>query len=351
MNRLDTIIVGSGIAGITLAWELYRRDKTFIIISNPSLSKASIIAPGVWNPIVFKRISPTWNASHLINALLPFYEYVEQKLDQRLIKSFDLLHCISNVNEEKLWKQKQELYPKFLQDIVSLKKYQHPFLKNDLHCGKVDHAGRLNVSEYLYYSIEFFQSINAYVEGNFDYNNLIIDKNAVFYGNWVTNHIVFCEGHLLKYNPYFKFVKLQPAKGEIIEIETEHSILPENIILHKQISIIPHAHCRYFIGSNYEWKDLNEQPTEAIRKKFLSMFEAIFNVSYQVIGHYAGIRPAADRRPILGNHPEFSNVHIFNGLGTKGVMLAPYCAMHLVDSIFCNKNIPGEMNVNRFVST
>lgn len=354
MRYVDCIIVGSGIAGITLAWELYNKNKTFVIISNPQLSKSSVIAPGVWNPIIFKRITPTWNASQLINTLIPFYQKIENILKHQLLLPLEILHYINNENEKKLWRQKQELYPKFLQDIIYLNKSQYSFLIDDnCICGKVISAGRLNVSEYIYYSIEFFKSIHAYTENNFYHNTLIINNNKVEYENWLASNIIFCEGYLIKDNPYFKFALsgLKPAKGEIIEIETEYSILPENTILHKQISIIPNGKNKYLIGSNYEWKQLDEKPTQSIKEKFLSHFESIFNVSYQVIGHYAGVRPAAiDRRPILGKHPKLSNVYIFNGLGTKGVMLAPCSTQYLFNLIFYNKVIDKEMNVERFLN-
>ena len=70
----------------------------------------------------------------------------------------------------------------------------------------------------------------------------------------------------------------------------------------------------------------------------------------EVLEHEVGIRPTViDRRPLLGKHPEFDNILIFNGLGTKGVMLAPYFAQHLVDFIEGNiLELEGEVNINRF---
>ncbi len=350
MKKLDCIIVGSGIAGITLAWELYRRAKSFLIISNPKLSGSSIIAPGVWNPVVFKRITPTWNATALINTLLPFYQYTEKILNRSYLQEIEILHCINNENEKRIWVQKQSLYPKFLREITCLKKQNVKSLKDvEIICGKVSNCGRLNTSEYIYYSIEFFKTINAYSEKNFNYNMLISQNHKeVEYENIKTQNIVFCEGYLIKNNPHFNFVKLKPAKGEIVEIETAFPVLPDNTILHKQINIIPNGKNKYLLGSNYEWKDIDETPTQNIKEKFLSLFENIFDVEYQIVGHYAGIRPAADRRPILGKHPQLSNFYILNGLGTKGVMLAPYCAIQLADCIFHQKETDKEVSVERF---
>jgi glycine/D-amino acid oxidase-like deaminating enzyme len=60
---------------------------------------------------------------------------------------------------------------------------------------------------------------------------------------------------------------------------------------------------------------------------------------YQIIGQEWGMRPTtADRRPVLGQHPEFNQLLVFNGLGTKGVSLAPYFSHTLVQ--WMEKGIP-----------
>ncbi len=41
----------------------------------------------------------------------------------------------------------------------------------------------------------------------------------------------------------------------------------------------------------------------------------------------AGVRPTVkDRRPLIGTHPMHSQLHVLNGLGTRGVMLGPAMA-------------------------
>ncbi|GIV26554.1 MAG: FAD-dependent oxidoreductase [Bacteroidia bacterium] len=349
MKNVDVIIVGSGIAGINLAWEFYHRNISFVIISQPKLSQSSLIAPGVWNPIVFKRITTTWNASLLINELYRFYNRIENLLQKNLIQNLKIWHVLNSHDEEKLWIQKAEMYPRFLNSIQTFENQYHSGLKKDIKVGEVIQCGRLNTSEYIYYSIKFFENQNWFIESFFYPDLLYIKENQIEYDSIRAKHIVFCEGYKVKDNPFFSFVPLKPAKGEIIEIETKNNILPENTILHKHISIIPNGHHKYLIGSNYDWENLNDEPTEGVKQKFLKEFEELFDVDYEVIGHYAGVRPAADRRPILGHHPEYKNLWIFNGLGTKGIMLSPYCSKILAEAIFNGKCIDDEINVTRFL--
>lgn len=349
MKKVDVIIVGSGIAGINLAWELYQRNHTFVLISQPKLSLSSLIAPGIWNPIVFKRITTTWNASVLINNLLSFYSNIENSLQKNLIRHLKIWHVLNSSEEEKLWTKKEELYPRFLNSIQTIQQKNFIGLKQNLKVGEVNHCGRLITTEYIYYSIDFFKKQNSFIENIFYHDLLNIKDNQIEYDNILAQHIVFCEGYKVKENPLFSFVSLKPAKGEIVEIETKTNLLPENIILHKHINIIPNGNNKYLISSNYDWANLNDTPTEEVKQKLLLEFEEVFKTDYQIIGHYAGVRPAADRRPILGSHPEYKNVWIFNGLGTKGIMLSPYCAKVLAEAMFNGKIIDSEINVKRFL--
>ena len=76
----------------------------------------------------------------------------------------------------------------------------------------------------------------------------------------------------------------------------------------------------------------------------------LISATYEIEYHWAGVRPTvSDRRPILGQNPGSKNIYIFNGLGTKGVMLAPYFAKEMMkclgDSGYC---LDAEVDVRRF---
>ena len=63
----------------------------------------------------------------------------------------------------------------------------------------------------------------------------------------------------------------------------------------------------------------------------------------------AGVRPTvSDRRPLLGTHPSQKNAHIFNGLGTKGVMIAPYYSAHLINHLIDGVELEKEVDIGRF---
>ena len=66
-------------------------------------------------------------------------------------------------------------------------------------------------------------------------------------------------------------------------------------------------------------------------------------------GHHAGIRPTMlDRRPVLGRHPEYPSLYVYNGLGTKGYMLAPLLSKEMADFILTETAVDKEVSLGRF---
>ncbi len=85
------------------------------------------------------------------------------------------------------------------------------------------------------------------------------------------------------------------------------------------------------VGATYEWNDLSEKPSEKGRQFLIEKLNELLDTEYEIVNHITGIRPTTkDRRAIVGEHPEHKGMYILNGLGTKGVMQAPYLAKELI---------------------
>ena len=105
------------------------------------------------------------------------------------------------------------------------------------------------------------------------------------------------------------------------------------------------------IGATFEWKELDNIPTEKGKNELLRHLEKNFNYSdWEVLEHKAGIRPTvSDRRPMAGVHPNYKNVFIFNGLGTKGVLIGPWMSKKMVKFLLNGESLPVEGDIQRFV--
>jgi glycine/D-amino acid oxidase-like deaminating enzyme len=76
----------------------------------------------------------------------------------------------------------------------------------------------------------------------------------------------------------------------------------------------------------------------------------MLDCDFEIIDQLAGVRPTVrDRKPILGAHPEYKNIFILNGFGSRGVMAAPSLSKKLINLIFEKKEVDKEINLDRFL--
>ena len=100
--KYDYIIVGSGLASIMFAEQLRLHNKSFIVISNRS-QQASVVASGLYNPVVLKRFTATWNASAHLESAIPKYAALEQLLDLKLDYVLPIHRVFNSVKEQNNW--------------------------------------------------------------------------------------------------------------------------------------------------------------------------------------------------------------------------------------------------------
>ena len=171
--------------------------------------------------------------------------------------------------------------------------------------------------------------------------------NHVRYGDLKARRVVFCEGFGMRGNPFFNYLPLQGTKGELLTINAPE--LREDRIVKSGVFFIPLGHDRYRVGATYAWNDYTQEPTSAAREQLLGQLRKFVRCDFEVEGQVAGIRPTVpDRRPLLGRHPERPQLFALNGLGSRGVLIAPYAASRLVAHMEGGQPLPPEMDIARY---
>jgi len=325
----DVIIVGQGIAGTVLALSYIQKGYSVCVISNNELSNSSRVAAGIWNPIVFKRLTKTWMADELIPFAKQFYLFAEKTLKVPLYTERQILKPFTENQEEQFWLKKSISDNQYLENAI-YNNYQISSKKTIISYSLVKQAGNINLTSLLNEAKTFIVNKHHYLNTEFNFNNLIINEDAITYQNIQAKQIVFCEGYLMAKNPYFNWIPLKPAKGETLTIRSKDINLG-NVIFNKGFYILPLGEDLYKIGATYEWENLNDNPSEKGKEELISKISASITNSFEILKHEAGVRPSViDRRPVVGKHPEYHNVSIFNGFGTKGVIIAPYFADYII---------------------
>lgn len=286
----------------------------------------------------------------MVDELLPImknrYRELEKLLDENFYFEKNILKPLSD-QELLLWeKKKADLgYQNYIYNISENAVIDG--IRDAAAFGEVSGAGYLNLPAFLKQAESYFREKELLTEAKINSTDLTIEKGRFQIGEIGAGKIIFCEGHHLYQNPLFSFVNMNPAKGEVLLIHAPS--LSEEYILNKQVFVLPVGEHRFKVGSTYEWDDLSESPTKQGKESILQRLEHLIKVDYSIEDHQAGVRPTVvDRRPVLGVHPEYPNIFVFNGLGTKGVMIGPGMAKE-----FCNflegEQLMSEVNVNRFL--
>src|SRR5690606_3296393 len=102
MKKVDYIIVGLGIAGISLCEELLKHNKSFTVIDNGTKGSTAK-SGGVFNPTVLKRFTAAWNASAFFPAAVNFYTGLSKKLKQKIFTETPILRIFKSVEEQNNW--------------------------------------------------------------------------------------------------------------------------------------------------------------------------------------------------------------------------------------------------------
>ena len=106
MINVDFIIVGQGLAGSVLSLKLIEQGYSVKVIDKPELSSCSKIAAGIWNPVVFKRLTKSWMIDELLPELLQFYKQTELLFNSPLITERCIIKLFSEQQEVDLWEKK-----------------------------------------------------------------------------------------------------------------------------------------------------------------------------------------------------------------------------------------------------
>lgn len=345
-HMTDYLIVGLGLAGIAFAETLERNDKSFKVISDVSQSSSSVAA-GMYNPVILKRLTLAWKAKEQLGQVAQFYAGLERKLDVKLNYKIPVLRRFATVGEQNAWFE--ALDKKGLRDFLSpdIIENKNDFIDAPYGFGCVLNTGRIDtkqlVSKYCTYLLER-DRLNC---ERFDFEDFKVYKDQVEYKSIKAKQIVFAEGYGLNQNPFFNYLPLNGTKGELLTIQATD--LKEPNVIKGSVFIIPLEGDLYRVGATYKWKDKSNLPTAEAKEELLEKLRSFLKCDFKVIDHLAGIRPTVvDRMPLVGKHPDHNNLYVLNGLGSRGVMIAPFASEQLFHFIEKRAALDSEIDIMRF---
>ncbi len=347
MSEVDFIIVGQGLAGITLATHLHKMGKKIVVFDRYNRVSSSRVAAGLYNPITGRKMVKTWRADDLFPYVEEYYGQLEKNTKVSFLFRKPIYRPFKSLEEQNEWsgRSSDPSYTSYIKSVFFDKAY--PGVNDPLGGLLLQNCGYLDVNKFLDSVLNYLKNDGIQIESeSFNLSYLKIDKTKVHYSKYIAEKIIFCDGVEMKNSPYFSYLPFAPVKGEILEIESKLNL---DVVANRGIFVIPLGESRFRVGSTYDNYDMTLEPTNKAKEVLEDKLKELITVNYEVREHTAGIRPATkDRKPLLGMHPKYKNVGIFNGLGAKGVSLAPFYASQFARHLVYQSELDSEVDIARY---
>ena len=317
---MRVLVIGQGLAGTLFSHVALQRGWDCHVI-DAGLPSASSVAAGMFNPMSFRRVVEVWDAQSHLDALKATMDDFSAILDAPFLHPLPIRKRLANADYAAIWNEK-------CADCPWISPVQ--FKDGEANYGTVTGGGWVNLQSLIPLWREHLSN-----SGRFEKRTFAVSENAT---DW--DVVVDCRGLAMRDAPAGIPLDLRANRGEILTVEhdseSQASPVPQKLILNFGKWTLPIAPNLWRLGASYEWhrEDLESTPETAafLHDALEKELGTSSNLKTQL--HQVGLRPVSrDRRPIVGPMPGRPEWFVFNGLGTRGVLIGPKWAQNLAEQI------------------
>jgi len=343
------LIIGQGLAGALLAHALRQRGAPVTVLDAAGGS-ASRIASGAINPVLGARLHRAANLATFLPAALRIYRGLEEELGTPLVHELSALWLHGTAEEATHFVLRAAADPELLEADVSTADIEAAF-RLRYGAGRVAPLYRIAVGAMLDALRERLVAAGALREEAFDFAQLKMDSDGgVIYDGMRASGLIFCEGASAVHNPFFSALPWAPAAGEALLLSV--SGLPRGAVYKfggHTLSPWPDGEDAWWFGASYRWDTLEPAPTAAFRGAAEAALASWLTLPYRITNHRAGVRPSTvDRKAFVGLHPVHPRIGLLNGLGSKGVLTAPFLAENFAAHLTEGTPLMPEADIARY---
>lgn len=348
MKKVDFLIVGQGIAGTVISHQLLNQGFSVCVVDKIKDNSASRIAAGVYNPVAYRKLKRAEFVEFLLPYMNEYYQLLEKELNTPFFNPMSFLKLLTDIEELNNWQIQcgnETNAPYMSSDIF--KDDFHTGILNPYGAGQVLQSGIVKLPVLLDTWKAILKEKEALIDEVFDYDKLKISETSIQYKELEASKVIFSEGVGVIHNPWFNWLPIQRFKGEVLEIYAPKLQLDR--MVNRGVFLLPKGMGYFTVGATHDWKNVDEIPTETGKQELLEKLNKIINVDFEVTDHIAGFRPSArDRHPYIGVHPNDDRLFVFNGLGSKGVIMVPWLTNQFISGME-NLTWPKEFDIKRYI--
>lgn len=325
------LIVGGGLAGVALAWRLWQRGVPFVLVDPGHDETCSKIAAGLVTPITGMRLTVSPGFAEHLAAARQFYHEIGSALDRQFYREMPHVRLFKDEREARHWQSRasEQRFQEWLDPGAPSPLVDDRFFHGELGGIQQRGSGWLDTAGYLAASRHFFEQRQCWRQDTVEEGSLEPCADGVRWQGNMHRFAILCRGaEERSQSRFFPWLSWQCARGVIATVKAD---VPEERIVARGAWMLPRDG-GWRAGSTYDW-DLTAPigpSIETLRAKLAGLLR----VPFEMVRTQAGVRPIlAGRSAALGRHPVHPTVAVFNGLGSKGSLLAPFFSRMLVDHL------------------
>ena len=342
--KTDFLIVGQGLAGSLLAWQLIERGKRVLVVDRDEEITSSKVAAGLLTPVAGAQFKLPKGLKTRLDFAHQFYWDAEELTGERFFHHCRIARLFRNGEEAATWKTNREKDPE-LAELCTPLELPEDFPPVDHGGFEMKSGGWLDVPGFLEVTRQRLLESVSYAIGSVDSREVQETSSGIQWKNVEASAVIFAEGWRAPENHFFDWLRMNPAAGDILTVEIPDFDTGGKIV-NRGKWLLPLGGNRYKVGSNYRHQFDSIAPCPEARAELEEHVRQLTQKPFQTLEHECAIRPIIQRSQVFGGrHPRHTNVLLFNGLGSKGVLNGPWHAAQLAEHLTEGTPLPENVDL------
>lgn len=341
MNPKEILIVGQGLAGSLLALALLGNGLRPRVVEDDRPGSASRTAAGIASPVTGPRLARVPLADQVLPTIPGLVRALEDQLGCRIFHPLPIARLFASEQERRRWAERRRR-PGFIGLLgPCFEPGELPGVHGDPLGGfHLRHGGWWDLPTLLAAARERLHAEGLLSRETLRHTDFRPGPSGVRWAGELWDRVVFCEGHRAQDNPWFTHLPYRYARGEVLTLRSAYP-LPRRIIAGGK-GVLPLDDHTLRVGATFHRadRDTNLRPgDETVLLETATEF--LGHDRLEVLDRRVGVRCGSRHNvPFVGAHAEASRLYIFNGLGSKGTLQAPFYARRLADHLAHGAPLP-----------
>ncbi len=358
MNAWDTVVVGAGIAGLSLARELAKLKRRVVLLEKEEEGgKASRAAAGILDPCSEAREeSPMLELG--LKAIQDYPAFLQElgkkAFDEVEFKKTGLLYLAFSSEDEKFlkerfaWQKRRGLPVESLTE-QEVRKIEPEVTKRTRSGILFPEIPKLNARKLTALLFDACRSRGVEIRTITKEISVWVEKDKVrgvesSEGRFEAPQVVLAAGSWTALEPPLGIkIKMGPVRGQILILRCPPSLCPERI-LHtvRYAYIVPWPENRLLVGSTLESVGYDERVTPDAERDILNRASEMIEElpTFPIEASWSGLRPFAEGgRPFIGP-TRIEGLFLATGYYRSGILVGPLVGKLLAEGLETNRFSP-----------